>query len=452
MRQLLGKLLGALEVLHQAEVLHRDIAPDNIHIADDGAPMLLDFGAARHVIIGRDQALTAMLKPNYAPSEQYGDAPGLRQGPWTDLYALGATLHFLIVGEPPLPAPVRAMSKTTPALSDRAWPGVTPAFLNVMDWMLAPHPNDRSPSVTAVQAALAGKLRVPVSAGALARPDSTQTGGGSQPGPLDDDDVTVAMPRPDAAAAKAANRPFAGASAASVPPAPSSAPSPASRRIGIFAAVGAALVLVGAVLAWMLGSSPERLEPATVGPLADPAAAMATASAPVQSALPARPEPSASSGGVALPMPSTATGASGTQSPLAVSSSPATAAAPVESLKESAATAAVPTRTRPTPARSQPASAAAVRPAVAELRQTPQDQSLPGDSSAVVPAPPASNVAERPPASAAPAAPLDPRVACGNRVFLALYHCLSRECAKPQYSSHATCVETRRMEEQNRQR
>ena len=104
LRKVLDRLLGALEVMHREAVYHRDIAPDNILVGDDGAPVLLDFGAARRVISDRSQTLTAILKPSYAPLEQYAESTGMRQGPWTDFYALGATLHFLITGRPPMAA------------------------------------------------------------------------------------------------------------------------------------------------------------------------------------------------------------------------------------------------------------------------------------------------------------------------------------------------------------
>ena len=109
LRGLLTPLLSALETLHAAAVFHRDIAPDNILIEPNGRPVLLDFGAARRVIGDKSQNLTAILKPQYAPIEQYADVAGARQGPWTDLYALGATLHFALVGEPPTPATARSL-------------------------------------------------------------------------------------------------------------------------------------------------------------------------------------------------------------------------------------------------------------------------------------------------------------------------------------------------------
>src|SRR5437762_1474355 len=103
LRALIDPLLGALEVMHDADVYHRDIAPDNILWCDDGRPVLLDFGAARLVLADRTQNVTAILKPQFAPIEQYPEAPLLRQGPWTDLYALAGTCYFMLTRRAPLP-------------------------------------------------------------------------------------------------------------------------------------------------------------------------------------------------------------------------------------------------------------------------------------------------------------------------------------------------------------
>jgi serine/threonine protein kinase len=157
-------MLGALKVLHGQNVYHRDISPDNILLMPDGRPVLLDFGSARRVIGDRTQSLTALLKPNFAPVEQYADAAGMRQGPWTDLYALGATVHFMLTGSPPTPSVLRAVRDVQPALSAveaQPWPGVSRRFLAVIDWILELDPIARPRSVDTVQKALRGETEPP---------------------------------------------------------------------------------------------------------------------------------------------------------------------------------------------------------------------------------------------------------------------------------------------------
>ena len=98
---LLAPLLDALAVLHAAQMLPPRHRPRQRHLllADTGRPLLLDFGAARRVIGDMTQALTVILKPGYAPVEQYADMPGMKQGPWTDVYALAAVVHWIDHGQ-----------------------------------------------------------------------------------------------------------------------------------------------------------------------------------------------------------------------------------------------------------------------------------------------------------------------------------------------------------------
>ena len=93
-------LLDALEMMHAADFLHRDIAPDNIIIRPDAAPVLLDFGAARRAVAEKSRTLTGVVKAGYSPHEQYASDSRL-QGPWSDLYAFGATLYRSVTGKPP---------------------------------------------------------------------------------------------------------------------------------------------------------------------------------------------------------------------------------------------------------------------------------------------------------------------------------------------------------------
>ena len=102
----IAKVGEALEILHQAQFLHRDIKPDNVMLADDGRVVLIDFGAARDFTSNCTTRYTTMLTPGYAPLEQYGRA--LKYGAFTDIYALGSTLYHLLTGEAPVSAIERA--------------------------------------------------------------------------------------------------------------------------------------------------------------------------------------------------------------------------------------------------------------------------------------------------------------------------------------------------------
>ena len=99
------KLCSALEEIHAAGVLHRDIAPDNIHVGPNGEVKIIDFGSARLSKEDTDDRLI-VLKPGYAPPEQYEkiDLRDDRQQAWTDVYAVGATLYAALTGQRPAEA------------------------------------------------------------------------------------------------------------------------------------------------------------------------------------------------------------------------------------------------------------------------------------------------------------------------------------------------------------
>ncbi|WP_222592831.1 serine/threonine protein kinase [Meiothermus hypogaeus] len=102
------KLLDALEVVHSAGMLHRDIKPDNVFLHQDGRVVLIDFGSARQFAQGKTLQHTRLVTPGYAPLEQYGTAG--KFGPYTDLYALGATLYHALTGVVPPAATDRVQS------------------------------------------------------------------------------------------------------------------------------------------------------------------------------------------------------------------------------------------------------------------------------------------------------------------------------------------------------
>jgi len=156
LRAVVEPILDALERLHRAGVYHRDISPDNILLLPNGRPILLDFGSARRVVGDGAKSLTAVLKPNFAPIEQYAHDAGMAQGAWTDLYALGATVHFMLTGKAPTPAVMRVVDDVRVPLAaagPAAYPGVGAKFLAAVDWAMAVAPNDRPQSVDALRAA-----------------------------------------------------------------------------------------------------------------------------------------------------------------------------------------------------------------------------------------------------------------------------------------------------------
>jgi hypothetical protein len=160
--QLIEALLGALSEMHRVEVYHRDIAPDNILWCADHRPVLLDFGAARRVLADRTQHLTAVLKPQFAPIEQYAaEGQSMRQGPWTDVFALASTCYFMLTGRPPLPATARILSDDLVPLAQLAPAGFSAHVLAALDWAMAVLPQDRPQSAAALRDALLGRVPVP---------------------------------------------------------------------------------------------------------------------------------------------------------------------------------------------------------------------------------------------------------------------------------------------------
>ncbi len=150
---ILGPMLDALEVIHAADFLHRDIAPDNIMIRGNGAPVLIDFGSARGDIAKHSKTVSALVKAGYSPYEQYA-ATGRQQGPWTDIYSLGATLYQAISGKRPLDAPTRVVSDDLAPAREVALSSYRPEFLAAVDQALALRVERRPQSVAIWRAQL----------------------------------------------------------------------------------------------------------------------------------------------------------------------------------------------------------------------------------------------------------------------------------------------------------
>jgi len=129
---LVAPLLDALEVIHRADFLHRDIAPDNIIMREDRTPVLIDFGSARGDIAAHTRTISALIKPGYSPYEQYAET-GKKQGPWTDIYAFAATLHYAVTGKRPPDAPSRLIKDELQPSEHAAVGAFRKKFLNAID-------------------------------------------------------------------------------------------------------------------------------------------------------------------------------------------------------------------------------------------------------------------------------------------------------------------------------
>jgi tRNA A-37 threonylcarbamoyl transferase component Bud32 len=154
-------LLSALETLHGADFLHRDLAPDNIIIRADGTPVLLDFGAARRAVAEMSRTLTGIVKAGFSPHEQYS-ANSRLQGPWSDLYALGATLYRAVMGRPPEEASLRVGDDRLIPASQAAKKGrYRPGFLAGIDACLRVRHAERPRSVAQLRAMMLAPSTVP---------------------------------------------------------------------------------------------------------------------------------------------------------------------------------------------------------------------------------------------------------------------------------------------------
>jgi serine/threonine protein kinase len=156
MRNVFVSLLNGLREVHMHKLLHLDIKPANIYLRSDGHPVLLDFGATRKGLGESDFALKAVHTPGFAAPEQMGS--GEAQGPWTDIYAVGATLYSCLAKGAPLSADLRLVKdELEPAL--RRWSrNYSPQLLELIDWCMKLPVTMRPQSVFALQKVLNGEL------------------------------------------------------------------------------------------------------------------------------------------------------------------------------------------------------------------------------------------------------------------------------------------------------
>ncbi|KQV51048.1 MULTISPECIES: serine/threonine-protein kinase [unclassified Duganella] len=164
LKRLLQPVLGALEALYAAKILHRDVSPENIMIQPDGQPVLLDFGAARQIVQDMAQSLTVILKPGFAPVEQYADDESMRQGPWTDIYSLSAVMYAAITGKAPPAAVARMLNDPIEPLAISGREGYSNQFLEAIDRGMAVRPEIRPQSIAEFSALLGLDAAAPAAA------------------------------------------------------------------------------------------------------------------------------------------------------------------------------------------------------------------------------------------------------------------------------------------------
>ncbi len=151
LRSIIVPILEGLRAVHAKNFLHRDIKPANIYVRKTGSPVLLDFGAAREAMGVHARAMTGMVTPGYAPFEQYYTLD--KYGPWSDLYATGATLYHCITGVIPVASTDRVaalhegeadpIANFTELLQAR----YSSSFLAAIEYMLQPFAKDRPQTV-----------------------------------------------------------------------------------------------------------------------------------------------------------------------------------------------------------------------------------------------------------------------------------------------------------------
>lgn len=241
--RILWPLLDGLEQVHDAGFLHRDIKPANILLDAAGNPTLIDFGASRAAMAGRTVAMTAIFTPGYAAPEQFTSA---KQGPWTDIYGVSATLYHAITGRSPPSAFDRMLDDAYEPVATAAPPGFAPGLLAGIDAGLAVRATERPQSI-------AGWRRI---LSLTAAPDDALT--------------VAARRRPDPAATLVASTPRP---AAAPPPAPGGvepaistpalpAANPKSRRALYAGTAVATLILAGGGY-FMLAPKPPAQEALT---------------------------------------------------------------------------------------------------------------------------------------------------------------------------------------------
>ena len=308
-KSLLAQLFEPLDKMHAAHCYHPGIAPDNILLQANGQPLLLDFGAARRVLGAGAHGPASDMRSGSAAIEEYDDIPNLKQGPWTDIYALAAVAYFLVTGKTPPPAPSRLANDTMTAARQAGAGRYSATFLAALDQALAVRPEQRFQSIEMFRLAL-----------------------GIKPGARQGEPATRSAPDrqasgPHGADASTMRQPGMHAGAGINAPHDRMTRYPArSRRTAWLAMLAALVVLVAAGL-WAM-RRPDQAVVRSEPPLPAPATAVPgqAANAPAPAAAP-------------TPAPAPATAAPGTGAAPAVPATPApsaSAAPPVGATREEA--------------------------------------------------------------------------------------------------------------------
>ena len=156
-------LLDGLEEVHRGDFLHRDIKPGNIVIRPDGSPVLLDFGSARQAVGSRSRSITSVVTPGYAPIEQYSSRGN--QGPWTDIYALGAVVYKAVSGETPPDVTERVRHDPMRPASEVCRGEYSEPLLNSIDWALSVEEETRPQDVVSWRQLMTGEAQALVREG-----------------------------------------------------------------------------------------------------------------------------------------------------------------------------------------------------------------------------------------------------------------------------------------------
>ncbi|THB71698.1 MAG: TIR domain-containing protein [Desulfovibrio sp.] len=143
-------VLSGMEEVHRQGFLHRDVKPRNIYLTRDGVPILLDFGGARQAVGESSHSMSLLFTPGYSPYEQHQSGGDV--GPWSDVYAIGATLYFLLTGQDPVGAVDRGMSDSLQSPRDKA--NTSEVVSQAVMTAMAVRIEDRYQDVASLRAAL----------------------------------------------------------------------------------------------------------------------------------------------------------------------------------------------------------------------------------------------------------------------------------------------------------